>query len=103
MSDRISQLKGLLESDPEDTFCLYGLAMEYAKSESHEEALPWFDRTLEVDPTYLYAYYHKARSLEALGRVGEAEETLRTGLDAATESGDAKAAGELRAYLDVLS
>ena len=31
MPDRIATLKSMLESEPNDTFCLYGLAMEHAR------------------------------------------------------------------------
>ena len=52
MADRIAQLKSLLQSEPRDTFCLYGLAMEYSKAGRVDEAIGFFDRTLAVDPHY---------------------------------------------------
>ena len=99
MADRITQLKNLLESEPDDTFCLYGLAMEYAKLGQHEQAIAHFDLTTDIDPDYCYAYYHKARCMLDSGRPEEARQTLERGLEHATRSGDAHAADEIRILL----
>lgn len=103
MSDRSEQLKRMLQDDPADTFCLYGLALEHAKAGRHDDAISLFDRTLEIDPHYCYAYFHKAKSLEAAGRVDEAMRALGTGQARAREAGDAQAMNEIAAYLDELS
>ena len=61
--DRLARLLALLESEPGDAFCLYGVAQEHARAGRHEEALAWYDRSLAADPDSGYAYFHKARSL----------------------------------------
>lgn len=99
-SDRLRSLRKLFEQDPGDGFVLYGLAQECAKLGRHDEALGWYDRASEADPKQCYGYFHKAKSLEALGRRQEAAETLRTGLARARAIRDLKAAGELEAALD---
>ena len=104
MTDRINQLRNLLESQPDDTFCLYGLAMEYAKAGQHERAIAHFDLTTEIDPDYCYAYYHKARCQLDAGQIQEATTTLETGLQHARDSGDVHAESEIAALLsDVAS
>ncbi len=90
----------LLDADPGDSFCLYGIAMEHVGRGAPEEAVRWFDRLLEIDPGHAYGYFHKARTLASLGRVEEAIAALRTG--GAVSRGDAKAAGEIAALLDSL-
>lgn len=100
MPDRIAQLKAMLESDPNDTFCLYGLGMEYARLGQHQQAMAWFDRAIDADPSYSYAYFHKAKSQEAAGDLAGAQTTLRDGLEMAKGLGDAKAASEIGALLD---
>ena len=102
MPDRIAQLKSMLEKDPRDSFCLYGLGMEYAKLRQHREAAAWFDRAIAADPDHSYSYFHKARSQQAAGDIAGAADTLKTGLQRANAAGDAKAAGEIAAYLDDL-
>lgn len=99
----IAQLEELLKSDPRDTFVLYAIAQEHAKAGRHDDAVEFYDRTLAVDPGYCYAYFHKAKSLEAKGRIDLAAETLKQGLDAARRGRDAKAQSEIAAYLDELT
>lgn len=102
-SGRIDKLRRLLESEPDDAFCLYALAQEYAKIGQHEEALRHFDRVIAVEPGHGYAYYHKARSLAAMGRVDEARDVLTRGLQGVDAAADPKAARELSEYLQALS
>lgn len=93
----------MLAAEPGDPFVLYGLAQEYAKAGDMARAVETYDRCLAADPHYCYAYFHKARALESLGRTADAVATLTAGIDAARRAADAHAEGELRAYLDELS
>lgn len=98
----IEQLEKLLTVDDTDTFVLYALAQEHAKAGNHDAAIGFYDRCLAVDEAYCYAYFHKARSFEALERIDEARATLERGLDVSRRVGDAKAAGEIQSYLNVV-
>ena len=93
--DRLSQLRNLLESDPHDAFCMYGIAMEHAKSGHHQEAIAWFDKTIETDPAYCYAWYHKARCQYDSGNQRSATKTLENGIKQAEELGDQHAVDEM--------
>ncbi len=99
----IADLQRLLAADPNDAFLLYGMAQELARTGDHAAAVGWYDRCLAADPGYCYAYFHKARSLRALGRTPQAVQTLQAGADASRRAGDGHAAGEIAAYLDELS
>lgn len=99
---RLQQLRKLHELDPADADVLYMLAQEHAKAGRHDEAIAWYDRCLAADGSYCYAYFHKARSFEARGDTEGATRTLREGLEASRERGDAKAAGEIEGYLHTL-
>ncbi len=101
--DRLAQLMKLHAAEPNDPFCLYGIAQEHARAGRHEEALGWYDRTIAADAAYCYAYFHKARSLEDLDRVDEACNVLRAGVAAAQQANDGHALSEMRGYLDQLS
>ena len=98
----IPQLERLIAADPTDPFALYAMAIELAKQGRHDDALTFFDRCLGVDRLYCYAYFHKGRSLEALGRRADLEATLTAGVAAAKEAGDGKALSEISGYLDSL-
>lgn len=101
--ERIALLRKMLEAEPTDAFCLYSMGQEHAKQGALLEAVQWYDRTLEADPDYCYAYFHKARALEQLGKSAEAVSTLSTGLAHARSCGDSHAAAEIASYLDSLS
>ncbi|MEM8756467.1 MAG: hypothetical protein AAGF47_01630 [Planctomycetota bacterium] len=94
----IEQLTKLLSADPADTFVLYALAQEHAKAGDHDQAIDLYRRCIAEDEAYCYAYFHGARSLEALDRATEAAEMLETGLAVAERVGDAKASSEIAQY-----
>ena len=98
----IETLKKLLSAEPNDPFLLYGLAQEHAKLGEHDAAVAAYRRCLEADPGYVYAYYHMARVLEAAGRTADAIDAAKTGLAAARQAGDQKAASELASLVDEL-
>jgi tetratricopeptide (TPR) repeat protein len=103
MNDRIAQLTRMLEREPGDSFCLYGLAQEHAKRGEPAQAIRYFDEAIAVDPSHAYAYFHKARCEEGLGNIEAAKVTLSFGLKQAVAKNDAQAAREIRAYIDELS
>ena len=96
-NDRLSQLRNLLESDPQDAFCMYGIAMELAKENRTEEAIAWFDQTIKTDSNYTYAWYHKAKCQDDAGNEKEAIATLEEGIKHANQIGDQHAAEEMEA------
>ncbi len=99
---RIAALEKILASSEgkPDPDVLYMLAQEHAKSEAWDESVRWYDRCIEVSPTYCYAYYHKALAQDGAGKRGQGIETLRTGLAVAKKAGDGKAANEIALLLD---
>lgn len=99
---RLDKLMSLFESDPADAEIPYMIAQEHARAGEHEHAVAWYDRCLAVEPGHHYAYFHKARSLDALGRLDDARECLRDGASRARSAGEAKAFSELSGYLEQL-
>lgn len=100
---RLDQLLKLRDQDPSDPDIPYMLAQEYAKQSEHQNAISAYDQCIELDPHYHYAYYHKAKTLEARGDEQGAIQTLRTGLQQAQAAGNAKAIGEIQTFLDGLA
>ena len=103
MSDRQAQLMKMLEADPSDADIPYMLAQECIRSGAEEDAVTWFDRCLAIDSHYHYAYYHKAKALEALDRTDDALLVLREGLAISQADHAAQAIGEIGAYIDELT
>jgi|CXWL01.1.fsa_nt_gi tetratricopeptide (TPR) repeat protein len=98
----LAQLERLLAAEPTDAFVLYAIAQEHGKQKDFARAIEFYDRCIAADPGYSYAYYHKARALEAMGAPGSVQGTLEAGLKAASEQGDAKAKAEISGYLATL-
>jgi tetratricopeptide (TPR) repeat protein len=99
---RLELLKSMLEQDPQNTFARYGLAMEHKNAGEWEAAIAAFQQLLEVDPQYSAAYFHGGQSMEKLGRVDQARETYRRGVEVTTAKGDDHARSEMQAALDLL-
>ncbi|MCB9550355.1 MAG: tetratricopeptide repeat protein [Myxococcales bacterium] len=99
---RIEALQAMLDSDPDDTFALYGLALEHKAEDALDRAEPLLRRLLERDPGHHYGYYQLGELLIADDRPDEAHAILTAGITRARADGELKAAGELLALLDTL-
>src|SRR3954467_3112655 len=56
-SERLEKLRKMLERDPNDTFLLYGVALEHKKLGDSKTAIEYLDRVIAADPGYCYAYH----------------------------------------------
>jgi tetratricopeptide (TPR) repeat protein len=102
-SNRLEILKSMVEEKPEDSFSRYGLAMEYAKSGALESAMEQFRALLHYNPDYSAGYFHGGQTLEKLGRVEEAREIYRKGIEITGATGDEHTRSELMAALQNVS
>lgn len=96
---RLAQLEKLHAADPNDPDVAYMIAHEHAKTGNTPAALHWFDTCLKLNPSYHYAYFHKARSQQAAADLDGAVKTLRAGLELAQRDGNGKAANEISGLL----
>jgi tetratricopeptide (TPR) repeat protein len=99
---RIEQLETMWRADQSDPDVPYMIAQEHASAGDHQKAVEWFDHCLRIDAEYHYAYFHKARALDALGLDEEALTTAKAGLARAKVAEDAKAADELGGLVEML-
>jgi len=101
-NNRVDVLRGMVASNPHDSFARYGLAMEYVKGGQLQEAVDEFGKLLELNPKYPAAYFHGGQALEKLGKIDEARSLYQTGIEVSTEMGDLHTSSELQAALDIL-
>lgn len=101
-SPRMQQLQRMLEREPDDTFLLYGLALEYKKLNDASRAIEHLNRVIELDPGYCYAYHQRGLIQESLGETESAKQSYRQGIEAATKKGDDHARGEIEGALSML-
>ena len=102
MNQRLEQLTKLQQTDPADPFLTYAIALEHVKAESHDEAIAWLDKTIELDGQYCYAYFQKAKMLSEKDESEQARQVLEFGIHMAKEAGDEKAQRELTELFETM-
>lgn len=96
---RRARIEAMLVEDPDDTFLRYSLAMELDKEGDHEASLSRFSELTISDPPYVPAFFMAGQQLVRIGRVDEARDVLRRGIEAAQQQHDTHAAGEMSEFL----
>ena len=92
----------MLERDPNDTFLLYGIALEHRKLGEPAAAIEFLDRVIAIDGGYCYAYHQKGLTCESQGDIESARAAYRAGIEAARAKGDAHAQQEIEAALEMI-
>ena len=101
-SDKLTQLFKLLQREPNDTFLLYGIGMEYKKLGALDKSIEYFDRTIQADQNYCYAYFQRGQVYEKSGESVKAKQSYQEGIAAARRVGDAHAQSELEGALSMV-
>jgi Tfp pilus assembly protein PilF len=101
-STRLDILKSMVEQNPTDRFARYGLAMEYRNAGDLEAATGEFRALMAAHPDYAPAYFHGGQTLERMGRITEAREVYRRGVEVTARGGDPHARSEMQGALDML-
>ena len=102
MSSKIDTFRALVMKDPKNALARYGLANELIKEERYEEARSVLLEYLSMHDDEGAAYRLLAAVHEKLGRVEEACEAYRRGVDAARRHGHPSMAAEFQAKLEEL-
>ena len=101
--ERIEKLKEFLKVNPNDSFVLHALALEYIKIGDDNNARPLFDSILKHEPAYVGSYYHLAKLLERNGETDAAIKIYETGMDEAKRAGENHVYNELRSAYEELT
>ncbi len=99
---RLEKLQNSLAANPADPFTRYLVALEFVKLNQPDEALSHFQQLHSEHAAYVPTYYQYAQLLDSLGRRAEAIAVYREGVRVARQAGDAHAASELQAALDLI-
>ena len=102
MSERVEQIRSMLEANPEDVFLHYSLAREYASAKRFDEAVVEFRKCIELDEQYLPAYVETGKALRSVGRLDEARETFATGMELAVSLSEKHMRDYIQQQLDAL-
>lgn len=99
MSNRLEQLKKMLESEPDDSFLNYALALEHARSNDIPVAVQLIEQIISRDRQYLGAYYQLGQYYELLKQPEKAILTYKSGIEIAVQQKNRKAQLELNEAL----
>ncbi len=102
MSDRLNSLLNLLEKDPDDSFLLYGIALEHISTSNYEEAERYLTSIIKKDPDYVPAYMQRAQVYENLNLIDKAKNIYKDGIVIARKNNDLHAADEMEDFLNEL-
>lgn len=99
---RREQLEQMLESDRNDVFLNYALAMALLSEGDSRAGIERLQRVIELDPNYVPAYFQQGQALARAGRVDEAREIVTRGIETAKRVGDTHAEAEMTGFLESL-
>lgn len=102
MSERLAQIRALLEKEPRDVFLHYSLGKELAAAGQTDDAIQAFAECIRLDGTYLPAYVETGKCLRAAGRQAEARAAFQAALDVALAHGEQHTADNIRQQLEGL-
>ena len=99
---RREKLEGLLAASPDDTFLLYGVALEHLKEGNEEEGIGRLKKIIDKDADYQAAYFQIGQFYAGVGDDEEARRWLEQGVEAARRVGNTHAASEMMALMETL-
>ena len=94
----ISSLEKLLGTPRDGALLRYSLGLEYAKAGERERAIEFLRDAVTRDPVYSAAWKALGKELGEAGRVEEALEAYRRGIEAARTKGDRQAEKEMTVF-----
>jgi tetratricopeptide (TPR) repeat protein len=99
MESRLEQLKKMLETEPDDSFLNYALALEYAKANDLKKAIRLIEAIIVRDKNYLGAYYELGKYYELSEQAQMAINIYKKGIEIAIQQKNRKAQLELNEAL----
>jgi Flp pilus assembly protein TadD len=99
---RIEALRGMLERHPDDPRLRFGLALEHLGAGDLEAGIAELRHYLSLADDEGNAWGRLGAALAELGRLDEAREAYRTGIEAARAHGHPTLAEELESALEAL-
>ena len=92
----------MLQSEPEDVFLNYALAMAMMAEGSDDDALSQLEHVIDLDPDYVASYFQLGQAYARAGKVELSRDALERGIRAARRTGDSHALSEMTGFLELL-
>ena len=97
---RLQQLIAFRETEPDDPFLKYAIALEHIAMKEPETALPWFQDLVANHPDYVPTYYQMGKLLWEMGNSSESLLILEKGIEVAGKAGNKHAVAELKELME---
>jgi Fe-S cluster biosynthesis and repair protein YggX len=94
-NNRIEQFRKMATDDPDNALGHFSLARELLNAGQAAEAIPSFERVLQIDPNLSRAHQQLATALLKLGRRDDAVRRLTDGVTVAASRGDVMPKNEM--------
>lgn len=102
--ERMEMFKEVLETeDPEDLIANYGMGKSHFDLDEYKDAIPYFQKAIELKKDYSMAYLYLGKSLEKIENTSDALEIYQKGIVAASQKGDLMPLKEMEQRKLVLS
>lgn len=101
MQNRLEVFKQMLESEPDNTMVMFGLAKEHEKLGQHAEVIELLEDYLAKADDEGNAYGMLAKAYELSGNRAKAIETYKKGIEVSMAHGHPSMANEYKMILDL--
>ncbi|MBI3994870.1 MAG: hypothetical protein HY349_02710 [Nitrospirae bacterium] len=88
VSEKIERIKKVLAAEPESEMLWFSLGQAYAAEDSAVLAVESFEKAIALKPDYTVVYEHLGGALEKIGKMDEAKEIYRKGIEVGRKTGD---------------
>jgi tetratricopeptide (TPR) repeat protein len=102
MQNRIEIFKQMLESEPDNSMVMFGLAKEYEKLGQSDEVIALLEKYLATADDEGNAYGALAKAYESKGNREKAIQTYEKGIEVSLAHGHPTMAGDYKFNLDML-
>ncbi len=100
--NRLEMIKQIAEKFPDDPVALYGLGDAYMADGQFENAIQAFQKIIQLKANYTAAYRELGKALAKAGKIEEAKEIYKKGMDVAQLTGELQTGKEMQVFLNRL-
>ena len=102
MNSRIIQLKEFLKEEPNDSFLIYALSLEYVKEKNIDLAIETLLELHQKNVAYLAVYYQLGKLYQSSDEIEKAITFFDRGMEVAKKEGNMKTFSELKEAKNVM-
>ncbi len=102
MNSRIIQLKEFLKEEPNDSFLIYALSLEYVKENNVDLAIETLLELHQKNVAYLAVYYQLGKLYQSIDEIEKATTFFDRGMEVAEKEGNMKTFSELKEAKNVM-